>query len=36
VIAPAMIVSSFPSFFLDLIFCLAAGQVILWGMGKRS
>jgi hypothetical protein len=36
VVAPAMIVSSFASFFLDIILCLAAGQIILWGMEERG
>jgi hypothetical protein len=35
VIAPTMIISSFSSFFLDVILCLAAGQMILWGMESR-
>ena len=36
VIAPKMIVSSFTSFFLNVIICLIAGQVVLWGVEKRS
>jgi hypothetical protein len=32
VIAPAMILNSFPSFFLDVVFCVIAGQIIFWGM----
>jgi hypothetical protein len=35
-ISPAMIISSFSSFFLDVILCLAVGQIVLWGMESRD